>query len=285
MTTPARRVLMLLFLTVPPACAQLTTVNSSFDPLERGQLRVEAELTRFDVRKYEANGAVLLFPGNLDFTTATLRVAYAPAGRLALGVELPFRSVAYRADLGETALRDRAVRGLAVFAETNYGLSGGAATLRTTYFFSRHASSDPEFSAVDGVNRFSMSYSLGSVERVRTPRFVRFDVAYGLPRKKDDSAQSAAWLRAGIGRRAGSTLEVLLIGESGVNIGWEDQGTFHHRNLGETVEGGAMLQWRPRYPVRVRLSATRTLFFREGPEGVRVTLALERTFAPGSSHR
>src|SRR5712691_691627 len=92
------------------------TSNTSFDTFPSQTVAVEVEASRFDAGRFNRYGSRLELPGDLSVFTSTLRISYTPARHFNFGVELPYRVVDYRADLGRS-LRNRGTVGGGIFVD------------------------------------------------------------------------------------------------------------------------------------------------------------------------
>lgn len=268
----AIRRLVLMVLAAVPASAQITP-NTRLDPLPKGTASIEIELSRFEAGGYRGRETSLHIPGKLDFSTAVVRIAYAPSTRFALGAEVPYRIVEYRPDLGTGAQRNRGIAGASLFAEMAHHPFRMDAVFRAGYLRAA-GEDDPVLSVSDGVDRLSLTYAVMPARKAG--RFVgqaRAGIVLGPARAPEEDGYGAAWLQLAAGRTLVRGFDLLLLAGLGMATAAREEGTFFSNQKSRNTTAGVMMQWQARTTMRLRVSATHTLSVTEHLEGLRVTLS------------
>lgn len=265
-----------MLLVAASSFAQPPTPNAALDPLPARASSIDLEISLFDVEAHRSEVA-LQFPGDLRFMTARLRLAWAATERIAIGVEVPYRTVAYSPDLGDGVLRSQGIAGGGVFVDLAHHVLQSVAVLRIGYLRAA-GEDDPVLSVSDGVDRLSMTWAL---ERgAASSRWVgrlRTGLIGARERLPEEEAYGQAWLQFALGRRIASGTEVLALAGTSVATAAREEGSFLSKKRSHGSDAGLMLQWSQR-ELRLRLSATRTFSVVERFEGLRVTFSATRRF-------
>lgn len=289
MTRGARRLAVgtafALFGARSPASAQTTTPNLFLASPPRSHLLVEMELSWSRPRAFIAdNGDVEKFPGSIGFGLGVLRISWAPAAQVAIGVEAPYRAYRFRPDGFAQAATGSGSPGIGIFADWAPSREGARLVFqaRAGALFATAARGRP-LSVSDGVNRYWLAgqattpASGGLVRGVRADVDVRFE--YGpTPLAADRYAEAQIFLRAGprLLRLGPADLVVLAVGGyRAASAGREEANLLHDGNADNFV-AGALLDavWTGRRPRSVSLSVTRQIGRSNALDGWRATLTL-----------
>jgi hypothetical protein len=252
----------ILLLSLLPAIAGAQTF--AVPPLNA--LLVEDELSAFDASAFNRYGVRVEIPGELRYFTNTIRLSYAPKRYLAIGGELPYRIVEYRAELGSRTVRSSGLAGAGIFADFIHHPLGLDAVARAGYLRSRRER-DPVLTPSDGLDRFSVTYAAG-----KRTAFGHFEVVYGRKAYYSGTLQIAA------GRRLTRNVDALLVANYRRTSESREEGSLLENEGGYSTAAGAIVQWNGPSALRVRLTAMRTLQVENGLDGVRVTLSAVRPF-------
>ena len=225
---------------------------------------------------------------NLDSLLATLRVSYSPARRLAVGVELPYRSTRLPVE-GATALTADGVPGAGIFFDWSpVDSSSLRSVIRLEYFRSR-TYEDRVVTISDGADRYSLNASaqsrpglLGETWRAA----VRGDFRYASAAAGRDSfVESEVDLRGGprLACLAGGDLRAMALAGYALSTEARQEGLVLHDLKARRAIAGVVLEaeWPPARPGPSRaiaFTAETDVFARNSLSGWRLTVSLQTGF-------
>lgn len=267
--------------------AQAWTPNSRIEVPAAGHFCLDGEFSWYRPESFvDRDGTVERFPGGLDFLLGVFRASYAVWPRLALGVEVPYRSAEYDDPGLEASYSARGLPGVGGFVDWAPGSASAALrpALRLEVFFSR-SEQDQVVNVRDGANRYSLALQLGQGDAVRSPTWrywgnLRFEYAPSIV-DRDRLLETRLELLGGprVASLYGQGLYALILGGYRTATAALQEANFFDNRTSQNGFAGILLDWGPRPgnaapPLSLSVSAVHDLRPRNSLSGWRTTLTL-----------